>query len=129
MLGGNRVARPGYFLEPTIFRDVTDEMTIAKEEIFGPVLSVMTPWDNLDQAIKRANDTPYGLAAGIYTKDIQKAHHAVKRLKAGTVWVNTFNLNPISVTFGGVKESGFGKDLGEYALRDYTTVKAVQIQL
>jgi len=126
--GGKRLNRKGYFIEPTIFRDVADNMTIAKEEIFGPVLSVMTPFTDFDDVLARANDTPYGLAAGLYTSNLRKANEAVKRLKAGTIWVNMFNLNPAAMAFGGYKESGFGRDLGEYALRDYTLVKAVMIQ-
>jgi aldehyde dehydrogenase (NAD+) len=125
--GGNKTDK-GYFIEPTIFTDVTDEMTIAKEEIFGPVMSVLK-FKDLDEAIKRANNTTYGLAAGIFTRDINRAFKAANQVKAGTFWVNTYNSFDTAQPFGGFKQSGIGRELGEYALQMYTEVKTVMFSL
>jgi aldehyde dehydrogenase (NAD+) len=118
----------GYFLQPTVFDEVRPEMTIAREEIFGPVLATLE-FADLDEAIARANDTPYGLAAAVWTKDIKKAHYVARRLRAGTVWVNTYNVYDTAAPFGGYKQSGFGRELGWHALEHYTQVKTVWVDL
>jgi acyl-CoA reductase-like NAD-dependent aldehyde dehydrogenase len=128
--GGGRVKElePGYYVQPTVFDDVTPEMTIAREEIFGPVLATLT-FDDVDEAIARANESPYGLAAAVWTRDIKKAHYVASRLKAGTVWINTYNLYDAAMPFGGYKQSGYGRDLGRHALDNYTVTKAVWVDL
>ena len=117
----------GNFLEPVIFADVTDDMSIAREEIFGPVISVL-PFDTMEEVIARANATPYGLAAGIFTRDLSTAHRTVKRLKAGSVWVNMYHAIDPAVPFGGLKMSGYGKEGGIEHLHAYLDTKAVWIQ-
>jgi acyl-CoA reductase-like NAD-dependent aldehyde dehydrogenase len=126
--GGRADIRPGYFVEPTVFDGVQPDMTIAREEIFGPVLATLT-FDEVDEAIERANDTMYGLAAAVWTNDIKKAHYVASRLKAGTVWINTYNLYDPASPFGGYKQSGYGRDLGRHALEQYTQVKSVWVDL
>ncbi|HKD92186.1 MAG TPA: aldehyde dehydrogenase family protein [Terriglobales bacterium] len=129
--GGNRVSvdgSKGYFLEPTIFDGVDNKMKIAQEEIFGPVLATI-PFDDVDQVADLANQNMYGLAAAVWTGDVKKAHSIVKRLKAGTVWVNAYNLYDVALPFGGYKQSGFGRELGSAALEHYTEVKSVWLQL
>lgn len=126
--GGKRVGDRGYFVQPTIFVDVKDDMQIAQEEIFGPVLSIIK-FKNMEELIKRANWTSYGLAAGVMTKDITKALTFAHNVKAGTVWVNCYNVLSAAVPFGGFKQSGIGRELGEYGLRQYSEVKAVTIKL
>jgi acyl-CoA reductase-like NAD-dependent aldehyde dehydrogenase len=126
--GGRADIRPGYFVEPTVFDGVTPDMTIAREEIFGPVLATLT-FDDVDDAIEQANDTMYGLAAAVWTRDIKKAHYVASRLKAGTVWINTYNLYDPAMPFGGYKQSGYGRDLGRHALEQYTEVKSVWVDL
>ncbi|XP_077307874.1 cytosolic 10-formyltetrahydrofolate dehydrogenase isoform X1 [Lithobates pipiens] len=127
--GGKQVPRPGFFLEPTIFTDVTDEMFIAKEESFGPVMIISKFEDgDIDGVLKRANDTEYGLASGVFTKDINKALYVSEKLQAGTVFVNTYNKTDVAAPFGGFKQSGFGKDLGQEALNEYLKTKAVTIE-
>ncbi len=118
----------GYFVRPTVFAGVSNEMTIAREEIFGPVLSVIR-FDDFDELIRKANETIYGLAAGVWTRDIRKAHRAARLLEAGTVWVNTYNLYDPSTPFGGFKRSGFGRELGSAAIDEYTHRKSVWIDL
>jgi aldehyde dehydrogenase (NAD+) len=118
----------GYFVQPTVFADVTPGMTIAREEIFGPVLAAID-FADLDEAIARANDTPYGLAAGVWTRDIKKAHYVARKLQAGTVWVNTYNVYDAAAPFGGYKQSGFGRELSAHALEHYTQVKTVWVDL
>ncbi len=128
--GGGRAdgAGPGWFVQPTVFDQVTNDMTIAREEIFGPVLATIS-FDDVDEAIERANASPYGLAAAVWTRDIKKAHYVARRLKAGTVWINTYNLYDAAVPFGGYKQSGYGRDLGRHALDSYTETKAVWVDL
>ncbi|MDX1623489.1 MAG: aldehyde dehydrogenase family protein [Gemmatimonadota bacterium] len=128
--GGERVEElePGYFVRPTVFDGVEPDMTIAREEIFGPVLATLT-FDDVDEAIARANDTMYGLAAAVWTRDVKKAHYVARRLKAGTVWINTYNLYDPAMPFGGYKSSGYGRDLGRHALEQYTETKAVWVDL
>ena len=126
--GGGRVGNRGYFIEPTVFADVDDEMTIAREEIFGPVMSVI-PFKSVDEVIARANRTNYGLAAAVWTRDIKKAHAIADSVRAGTVWVNCYNILDTRAPFGGFKQSGIGRELGEYGLQQYTEVKTVTVKL
>lgn len=126
--GGERVGSRGYFIEPTVFADVRDEMKIAREEIFGPVMSVI-PFKDLNEVIARANRTIYGLAAGVWTRDITKAHAIANNVRAGTVWVNCYNVLDTRAPFGGFKQSGSGRELGEYGLQEYTEVKTVIMKL
>ncbi|SIR76010.1 aldehyde dehydrogenase (acceptor) [Peribacillus simplex] len=126
--GGKYGQGEGYFVTPTIFAGVEDEMTIAKEEIFGPVVAAM-PFDDLDDVINRANNSEYGLAAGLWTQDVKKAHYVANELKAGTVWVNCYNAFDAASPFGGYKQSGIGREMGSYALENYTEVKSVWINL
>jgi aldehyde dehydrogenase (NAD+) len=118
----------GYFLQPTVFDGVTPEMTIAREEIFGPVLAAIE-FGDLDEAIARANDSNYGLAAAVWTKDIKKAHYVARKLQAGTVWINTYNVYDTAAPFGGYKQSGFGREMSMHALEHYTQVKSVWVDL
>jgi aldehyde dehydrogenase (NAD+) len=118
----------GYFFQPTVFNDVTPEMTISREEIFGPVLATIE-FSDLDEAIARANDSPYGLAAAVWTRDVKKAHYVAKRLQAGTVWINTYNVYDTAAPFGGYKASGFGREMSSHALEHYTQVKSVWVDL
>ncbi|MBA3513780.1 MAG: betaine-aldehyde dehydrogenase [Pyrinomonadaceae bacterium] len=118
----------GYFFQPTIFSDVNNQMRVAQEEIFGPVVSVITFRDE-DDLIKQANDTIYGLSAGIWTRDITRAHRFAKEIKAGVVWINTFNMFNAASPFGGYKQSGYGREMGKHALEMYTHVKSVWVDL
>ncbi len=118
----------GYFVQPTVFADVTPEMTISREEIFGPVLAAIE-FADLDEAIAKANDTQYGLAAGVWTRDIKKAHYVARKLQAGTVWINTYNVYDTAAPFGGYKQSGFGREMSAHALQHYTQVKSVWVDL
>jgi aldehyde dehydrogenase (NAD+) len=128
LLGGQRIGERGYFIEPTVFADVRDEMTIAQEEIFGPVMSVI-PFKDVDEVIARGNQTFYGLAAAVWTRDISKAHRLAAELKAGTVWVNCYDVFDAAAPFGGFKMSGIGRELGSYALENYIEVKTVTVAL
>jgi len=128
LLGGNRHGTEGYFIEPTIFTDVKPDQKIMREEIFGPVVAVAKFKDEED-IIRQANDSVYGLAAAVFTKDITRGIKTAHALKAGTVWVNQYNMINYQVPFGGYKESGIGRELGEYALTNYTNIKAVHINL
>ncbi|MCA1573068.1 MAG: betaine-aldehyde dehydrogenase [Acidobacteria bacterium] len=118
----------GYFFQPTIFSNVNNQMRVAQEEIFGPVVSVITFRDE-DDLIKQANDTIYGLSAGIWTRDITRAHRFAKEIKAGVVWINTFNMFNAASPFGGYKQSGYGREMGKHALEMYTHVKSVWVDL
>ncbi|HEX5069298.1 MAG TPA: aldehyde dehydrogenase family protein [Vicinamibacterales bacterium] len=129
--GGSRAdigTGKGYFMQPTVFADVTPAMTIAREEIFGPVLAAIDFVD-VDEAIARANDSLYGLAAGVWTRDIKKAHYVASKLQAGTVWVNTYNVYDTAAPFGGYKQSGFGREMGRHAVDYYTQTKTVWVDL
>uniref|UniRef100_A0A674EHF5 10-formyltetrahydrofolate dehydrogenase n=1 Tax=Salmo trutta TaxID=8032 RepID=A0A674EHF5_SALTR len=127
--GGKQVDRPGFFMEPTLFTDVEDHMFIAKEESFGPIMVVSKFKDgDIDGVLNRANDTEFGLASGVFTRDINKAMYVSERLDAGTVFVNTYNKTDVASPFGGFKQSGFGKDLGEDALNEYLRTKAVTVE-
>lgn len=128
MCGGSRVGDRGYFIEPTVFAHVQDQMTIAQQEIFGPVMSIL-PFEDLDEVVQRANNTPYGLAAAVWTQDISKAHAVAHRLRAGTVWINCYDVFNSAAPFGGFKQSGIGRELGEYGLQQYTEVKTVMVKL
>jgi aldehyde dehydrogenase (NAD+) len=128
LTGGHRVGDRGFFVEPTIFDDVKDDMAIAKDEIFGPVVSVL-PFKDVGEVIQRANNTFYGLAAAIWTKDIDKAHLFARQVKAGTVWVNCYHVVDTNTPFGGFKMSGQGRENGEAALEHYTELKTVTIKL
>lgn len=123
-LGGATPEADGYFQQPTIFTDVRNDMTIAQEEIFGPVMSVI-PFDSEEEAYRIANDTQYGLAAGVWTNDLSRAHRASQALRAGTVWVNTYQAVNPAVSYGGWKQSGYGRALGEECLLDFTHIKSV----
>ena len=118
----------GYFFQPTVFDNVTPDMTIAREEIFGPVLATIE-FSDLDEAIARANDSQYGLAAAVWTRDVKKAHYVARRLQAGTVWINTYNVYDTAAPFGGYKASGFGREMSSHALEHYTQVKSVWVDL
>ncbi|CAH1255682.1 ALDH1A2 [Branchiostoma lanceolatum] len=126
--GGGAAGEKGYFIQPTVFTDVNDNMTIAKEEIFGPVMSIMK-FKDTDDVIRRANDTPYGLVAAVYTKNLDTAMTLSNSLQAGSVWVNCYNRIYPQAPFGGFKSSGLGRELGEYGLEQYTEVKTVTIKL
>ena len=128
--GGSRqpINGKGAFVQATVLADVDNKMMVAQEEIFGPVLAVI-PFDGVDDAIAKANDVMYGLASGVWTKDLKKAHTVSRRLAAGTVWVNMYNHYDPGMPFGGMKGSGFGRDLGEACLHEYTQVKSVWMNL
>ena len=127
--GGKRVDQPGWYFEPTIFTDVKDDMFIAKEESFGPIMIISKFQSrDMDGMIARANDTEFGLASGILTKDISRAMRFAEKIEAGTVFINTYNKTDVAVPFGGFKQSGFGKDLGQDALNEYLKTKSVTIE-
>ncbi|XP_076023578.1 mitochondrial 10-formyltetrahydrofolate dehydrogenase-like [Genypterus blacodes] len=127
--GGKQVDRPGFFMEPTVFTGVEDHMFLAKEESFGPIMVVSKFKEgDVDGVLQRANDTEYGLASGVFTRDINKAMYVSEQLQAGTVFVNTYNKTDVASPFGGFKQSGFGKDLGEDALMEYLKTKAVTVE-
>ncbi len=132
VLGGERVdagsLKNGNFVQPTIFADCTDGMKIVREEIFGPVMSVLKFQDE-DDVISRANDTKFGLAAGVFTRDLARAHRVAARLEAGICWINNYNITPIEMPFGGIKESGFGQENGQAAIDHYTQLKSVYVEL
>ncbi|WP_377295799.1 betaine-aldehyde dehydrogenase [Rhizobium sp. SGZ-381] len=122
----NTVSGEGFYIQPTVFADVTDEMTIAREEIFGPVMCVLD-FETEEEAIARANATEFGLSAGVFTRDITRAHRVVDRLEAGTLWINTYNLCPVEIPFGGSKQSGFGRENSAAALEHYSELKTVYV--
>jgi phenylacetaldehyde dehydrogenase len=126
--GGGRFGDKGYFVEPTVLTNTTPQMKVVREEIFGPVV-VASPFGDLDEIAKVANDTEYGLGAGIWTKDISKAHALAKKIRSGTVWINCYNVFDASLPFGGYKQSGWGREMGHEVLNNYTEVKAVTAQL
>jgi len=126
--GGERHGNEGYFIQPTIFSNVSEDMKIMQEEIFGPVCTI-AKFETEDEVIKKGNETTYGLAAAVHTKDLNTALRVSNALKAGTVWVNCYNMLSYQVPFGGFKESGIGRELGKYALSNYTQVKSVRMRL
>jgi aldehyde dehydrogenase (NAD+) len=128
LCGGKRIGDRGYFVEPTVFTGVTDDMKIARDEIFGPVMNILR-FKDIDEVIRRGNQTYYGLAAAVWTRDIAKAHRLSGALRAGTVWVNCYDVFDAAAPFGGYKMSGIGRELGEYALQLYTEVKTVYVNL
>ena len=131
-IGGKRLTSGplarGAFVEPTVFTSCRDEMTVVREEIFGPVMAVL-PFDEEEEVIARANATPYGLAAGVFTRDLARAHRTIARLQAGTCWINTYNITPIEMPFGGMKLSGIGRENGKAAIEHYTQLKSVYVEL
>jgi betaine-aldehyde dehydrogenase len=126
--GGKAIAGNGFFVEPTVFADVTDDMAIAKEEVFGPLMSVLT-FDTEEEVISRANATIFGLAAGVFTKDISRAHRVVDTLDAGTCFINSYNDAPVEVPFGGVKMSGVGRENSKAAISHYTQLKSAFVRM
>jgi aldehyde dehydrogenase (NAD+) len=128
LTGGTRFGDKGFFIEPTVFTNVSDNMSIARDEIFGPVLSVL-PFKNAEEIIERANSTYYGLAAAVWTRDVAKAHKFAASVRAGTVWVNCYDVFDAAAPFGGFKMSGMGRECGEIALSNYTELKTVTMSL
>ncbi|RAP40080.1 betaine-aldehyde dehydrogenase [Rhodovulum viride] len=126
--GGRRADREGFFLEPTVFADVTDDMTIAREEIFGPVMAVLD-FEDEDEAVARGNATEFGLAAGVFTRDISRAHRVIGALKAGTCFINSYNDAPVEMPFGGVRMSGVGRENAKAAIEHYSQFKSVYVRM
>lgn len=124
--GGDRVGNDGNFVQPTVFADITDDMTLAREEVFGPVMAVLD-FDSEDEVIARANATEFGLAAGVFTSAMARAHRVIGQLQAGTTWINAYNLTPVEAPFGGSKQSGVGRENGHAAVEHYSQVKSVYV--
>jgi phenylacetaldehyde dehydrogenase len=124
VVGGRKLDRPGYFVEPTVLVNTNEKMKVVQEEIFGPVVTAM-PFSSTEEVLPRANDTVYGLAAGIWTSDISKAHSLANELRAGTVWINCYNIFDAALPFGGYKQSGWGREMGHDVLEHYTETKAI----
>jgi betaine-aldehyde dehydrogenase len=132
LAGGARVLEgvyaQGAYVQPTVFTDCTDEMTIVREEIFGPVMSILV-FNDEDEVIRRANDTDYGLAAGVLTEDLSRAHRVIHQLQAGICWINTWGESPAEMPVGGYKQSGVGRENGLMTLQAYTRTKSIQVEL
>ena len=124
VVGGHREGDRGYFVQPTILTNTSNDMKVVREEIFGPVVCAI-PFDSPEEIVPVANDTNYGLAAGVFTRDISKAHRTAKRLRAGTVWINTYHVFDAAMPFGGYKESGWGREMGSQVLNNYLETKSV----
>jgi phenylacetaldehyde dehydrogenase len=124
VVGGGRFGERGYFVQPTILTNTRSDMKVEREEIFGPVVCAI-PFESPDEIIPVANDTNYGLAAGVFTRDIPKAHRTAKRLRAGTVWINTYHVFDAAMPFGGYKQSGWGREMGHQVLENYLETKSV----
>lgn len=124
--GGRAAPNTGYYVQPTVFADVTDAMTIAREEVFGPVMAVLD-FETEAEAVARANDSEFGLAAGVFTADLTRGHRVISALQAGTCWINAYNLTPVEAPFGGSKSSGVGRENGHAAVAHYTQVKSVYV--
>jgi betaine-aldehyde dehydrogenase len=132
LTGGARVTAgtlgKGYFVAPTVFDNCRDDMAIVREEIFGPVMSVLE-FEDEQEVVERANATEFGLAAGVFTNDLTRAHRVIARLQAGTCWINQYNVTPIELPFGGVKLSGLGRENGRAAIEHYTQLKSVYVAM
>ncbi|GAB4386513.1 betaine-aldehyde dehydrogenase [Albidovulum sp.] len=124
--GEGAPAGPGFYVAPTVFADVTDDMTIAREEIFGPVMAVLD-FEDEEEVTRRANATDFGLSAGVFTRDLARAHRVIARLEAGSCWINAYNLTPVEAPFGGVKLSGVGRENGKAAVEQYSRIKSVYV--
>ena len=132
LIGGERITTEGFangaYVSPTVFTDCTDDMTIVKEEIFGPVMSILV-YDDEAEVIRRANDSDYGLAAGLITENISLAHRVIHQLEAGICWINTWGESPAEMPVGGYKQSGIGRENGLVTLQAYTRIKSIQVEL
>jgi len=126
--GGKKFGERGYFVEPTVLVNTTEKMKVVQEEIFGPVVTA-SPFKDVEEVVPRANDTIYGLAAAVWTRDLSQAHLIASRLRAGTVWINCYNVFDAALPFGGYKQSGWGREMGKDALELYTEVKSVCARL
>ena len=126
--GGKRLDQPGWYIEPTVFADVSDDMTIAREEIFGPVMAVLD-FEDEAEAIARANATEYGLSAGVFTNDLSRGHRVIAQIKAGSCFINSYNDAPVEAPFGGMKLSGVGRENSKEAISHYSQVKSVYVRM
>jgi phenylacetaldehyde dehydrogenase len=128
LTGGHKKGDKGYFVEPTVLVNTREDMKVVREEIFGPVVTAM-PFDNPEELLPRANNSEYGLAAAVWTRDISKAHRTAELLRAGTVWINCYNIFDAALPFGGYKQSGWGREMGHDVLNNYTQTKAICTKL